>query len=948
MKRVVLLFLAVFCCLLAVQVAAQGDKGNKKKGVDELLDDAEYFFEQKNYLRALPIYKQLLEGDTGNVILKYRLGICYLHKADEKEQAIRLLENVRQTNPDIEKLNFYLGRAYHLNNRFDEAIVYFNKYGEEKLPAHEKSLVNQYISYCQNGKVLTQTPLEIEIRNIGDPVNTDNSEYVPVITADETMLIFTYKGVRSKGGLQDPKFKPAPDGDYYEDIMVSQRIGETWLSPEPIGDKLNTNGHDANIALSNDGLILFIYKSTPKDKGDIYQSRLKGDVWSEPIKLKGEVNTAKAWEGSCSLTNDGKTLYFASERAGGFGGRDIYVAQLMPDSSWGNIKNMGPTINTPFNDDAPFIHPDGITLFFSSEGHNSIGGYDIFYTVNREGAWDKPVNFGYPANTPFDERFYVLSADGATGYYSSDRKGTLGQQDIYTISPGFQGEPPILALVVGFITVDDKPADATITVTNDENGEQHGVYKTNTSTGKYMIALKPGNKYKVAIEVEGLDTYYEYINVKGLDTYVQVNKDFNFETPAAGGKPKPVVADSSDVLQNKIDEQLRKIREEQKADVYEGKIYKNLLKKYGDVSNDSVLYQVEIGRFENPADFDSTKLAGLGPYRKITREDGSTVYVAGPFRTLLDAEIYRAKLPARDSTAARNATVTVVDRGERKLVQQYYRKEYTRKGYEPPKDTRLVKSKKGTLNTTIGADVGYDKLVKDYGNFEADGLSYKLELATVEKEGDFDPTPFEKYGKIEKKVYPDGKVRYSLGPFNTLKEAEDFKKMLVEKEPDAAKSIVTVFFFGQRKTVEDFFKDPPPGKNTPPVTSPCTETPVDLAWFMDKSLNDPQVYSKFLQLTGNYCKEGLIYKVQIGAYRHPENFKYPQVAEYGPAEIIGYPDGITRFTLKQFNSIKDAEAFRQQVIAKGIKDAWITAVYKGERKTLEELIRASFYGAAIN
>ncbi|TND08146.1 MAG: ompA [Bacteroidetes bacterium] len=936
MKRFLVLFQVLLLCFLVADLSAQGKKG-KKKGVDEMFDDAEYFFEQKNYLRALPIYKELLQGDPGNVVFQYRLGICFLFKADEKEQAITLLEEVRKVNPEIEKLNFYLGRAYHLNNRFDEAIGYFNKYGEEKLPAQEKNIVNQYISYCQNGKVLTQTPIEIEIKNLGGPINTENSEYVPVITADETMLLFTYKGVNSKGGLQDLKFKPDPNGEYYEDIMVSHRVGDTWLSPESISDKINTNAHDASIALSNDGQLLFIYKSSPKDKGDIYQSRLRGDVWTEPVKLKGDVNTPGAWEGSCSITNDGKTLYFASERPGGFGGRDIYVSELQPDSTWGKAKNLGPTINTPFNDDAPFIHPDGITLFISSEGHNSIGGYDIFYTVNREDGWGKPVNLGYPANTAFDERFYVLSADGATGYFSSDRKGTVGQQDIYAVSPGFQGEPPILALVVGFITVDKKPADATITVTNDENGQPQGVYKTNTSTGKYMIALKPGNKYKVAIEVEGLDTYYEYINVKGLDTYVQVNKDYDFTTPVDGGKPRPMVADSSEVLQNKIDEQLRKIREEQKTDVYENKIYKNLLKKFGDFTKDSVLYQVEIGRFENPADFDSTKLDGLGPYRRETRDDGSTIYIAGPFKSLLDAEVYRAKLPARDSTAAKNSTVTVIDRGERKMVQQYYKKEYTRKDYQPPKDTRLIKSKKGTLNTTIGSDVGYDKLVKDYGTFEAEGLSYKLELATVEKEGDFDPTPFEKYGKVEKKVYPDGKVRYSLGPFNTLKEAEEFKKMLVEKEAEAAKSIVTVFFFGQRKSVPEFFNE-----------LPCDNKPVDLTWFMNKSLNDPEVYRKFLELSGNYCKEGLIYKVQIGAYRHPENFKYPQVAEYLPAEILPYPDGITRFTLKQFKTIREAEVFRQQVIKKGITDAWITAVYKGERKTLEDLIRANFYGATIN
>lgn len=930
----IILILHVFLIAFSGPLSAQ-KKGTKGKSSDDQLGDAEYFFEQKNYLRALPLYKQLLDKDPVNPILKYRLGVCYLYKSDEKEQSVMLLEDVKKSNPDIDKIDFFLGRAYHLNNRFDDAINVFNKYMDTKLPPQEKYIVNQYISYCQHGKVLYQTPIEIDIRNLGAPLNTDNSEYVPVITADESMLIYTYKGVRSTGGLQNLKFKPDPDGEYYEDIMVAQRVGDTWLSPEGISTKINTNGHDACIALSNDGQILFLYRSTSKDQGDIYMSALKGNEWTEPVKLDENINT-NAWEGSCSLTNDGQTLYFASERPGGFGGRDIYVSKLQPDGKWGKAKNLGPTINTPYNDDAPFIHPDGITLFFSSEGHNSMGGYDLFYTTFRDDVWGKPINFGYPVNTTFDERFYVLTADGATGYYSSDRKGTVGQQDIYAVSPGFQGEPPILALVVGFITVDQKPADATITVTNDETGEQQGVYHSNSSTGKYLIALKPGNKYKVAIEVEGVDPYYEYVNVKGIDTYVQVNKDYDFQS-TNGNKPQPVVADSSEVLQNKIDVQLRKIREEQKTDVYERKIYKNVLKKYGETASDTTSFNLEFGRYENPADFDSTKLAGLGPFRVSKDKEGNTIYSSGPFKNLLEAEMYRAKVHARDTTLALSGEVTVNSKGERKMVQEHFRKEYSRKGYEPPKDTRVVKSKKGTLYSTT-ENFDYEKLLQDKGTFEADGLSYKLELASVAKEEDFDPKVFEQYGKVEKKTYPDGTVRYSMGPFKTLKEAEDFKRSLVEKQPEASKSIVTVFLFGQRKTLPEYF-------NTNP---PCDNKPVDLNWFMDKSLNNPDVYAKFLQLSGNYCKEGLIYKVQIGAYRQPQNFKYPQLASYGPAEIIPYPDGITRFTLRQFTNIKEAEAFRQEMISKGIKDAWITAVYKGERKTLEDLIRANFYGAAIN
>jgi hypothetical protein len=280
--------------------------------------------------------------------------------------------------------------------------------------------------------------------------------------------------------------------------------------------------------------------------------------------------------------------------------------------------------------------------------------------------------------------------------------------------------------------------------------------------------------------------------------------------------------------------------------------------------------------------------------------------------------------------------VLVYDHGTRKTIPVLYHDEYKRKNYIPREDTRVVRGKKGTLITTIGTDYGYDKIVNDYGTFQANGLTYKLEIASVIDTNDFRLAYFSKYGKIERKYYPDGTIRYYLGPWNTLNEAEQFKEDLIKKDSAASKSLVTVFYFGVKKTVPEFFAD-----------LPCSSDPVDLAYFKNRSLNDTAVYRKFLAVTGNHCADGIIYKVQIGAYRHPDNFKYPQLKEYGPAEIKEYQDGITRFTLKEFKTIREAEVFRQQCIKRGISDAWITAVYKGERKTLEELIANDFYGKVI-
>lgn len=935
----------VFLLLLVLpsQVNAQQRDKNKEKQEERLLENAEYFFGEKNYLRALPYYNALVGLDSLNPYYHYRAGICYLYKNDERERSVIELEKAKMMDPELERVSFYLGRAYHLNYRFDDAIRSFEAaLNDPEAKPKEIQEIRQYISYCESAKKIMGDTAEVEINNIGGDVNTAAGEYVPVITIDESTLIYTYRGERSLGGLQDGKFRPDTAGDYYEDIMMTQRVGERWLSPEALGT-LNTNAHDASIALSNDGQILFIFKSTTKDGGDIFQSELKGNEWGAPVRLGPNINT-KYWEGSCSISGDGQLLYFASDRPGGLGGRDIYVSRKQSDGEWGPAQNLGPSVNTPFNDDAPYIHPDGIHLFFSSEGHSSMGGYDLFYSTMKAGVWAEPINLGFPINTPADERYYVLSADGGTAYYSSDNKGGFGQQDIYTVTPGFQGDPPILALVVGFVTLNGNPVDAKINVSDSLTGNKYGEYHSNESSGKYLIALKPGNTYKVAIEVEGQESMYEYVNVKSIDTYVQVNKDYNFVSDTTAGDStarniRPVVADSNDVLQRKLDAQLKIIKEEQNDQIYEQRMYQQVLKKHGSDYDTTTSFVVELGTFENPNDFDSTKFAGMGKIMKTITPEGYTRYSVGPLKTLLDAELYRTRLNTRDSLIATTSEVIAMKAGTRQTIPSLYRAEYRRKGYVARTETQVIKSRTGTLVTTEPGDsgVGYDQIVEDKGTFQAEGLTYKLELAAVTDSTKFDMKYWEQFGKVEKKLYPDGTIRYSMGPWNTLKEAEDFKAYLMSKDSAAAKSIVTVFFFGQRKTVEEYFAD-----------QPCSPDPVDIAWFMGKSLNDTAVYNRFLKVTGNYCTEGLIYKVQIGAYRHPENFKYPQLAEFGPAEITEYPDSITRFTMKTFKTIKEAEAFRKVCIKRGITDAWITAVYKGERKTLEELIRNNFYGKAID
>lgn len=937
MKKI--LFAISILFLFSTAFAQKSLKPELKKLTKEeikKLDNAEFFYSEENYQRALPIFIDLMTAHPEDLYLKLKTAICYLSKSDEKNKAIPLLKEVQAGDPKNTELNFYLGRAYHVNYEFESSIASLNAYLAQKPapPVNQQLLAKRYIENSKNAKVFMELKVKCEIENIGDAINSENQEYVPVISSDEAILIFTYTGPKSTGGLMDAEFNEDPNGAYYEDVFMSQRVGTNWLTPENIGPNINTKNHDASIALSSDGQKLFIFHSTPKDGGDIYMSTLSGNVWEVAVPLGPNINT-KYWEGSCSISADEQTLYFASERPGGMGGKDIYISRKMPDGSWGKAENVGPSINTIFNDDSPFIHPDGITLFFSSEGHNSIGGYDIMYSSSKLGKWIEPTNIGYPINTTEDERFYVLSADGEHGYYSSNMKGGKGQQDIYTVTPGYFGEKPILALVVGTVFANDNPVEATINVTNTDTGEKQGTYHSNASSGKYLIALTPGNNYKVAIEVEGYEAQIQYVNVKSLETFVQVQKDFKLYTDEYK-KTSGVIAvkDSSNVIQLQINDQIKKYNEERKAEVYEARVYQDIIRKYGEIKKECVSYYLELGTFEKASDFNPVKVNELGTIKERKDSLGTTFYFDG-FMTLLEAEIFKYKVIDRD-TSLKAVVVTVDDCNKRKLVQQYYSYEYTRKDYVAPTNTKVIKEKKGIVALNSGQVE--TNIQKDQGTSEITGLTYKLEIGSVENPDDFKLQSLSKYGKIESKKYPDGKIRYTMGPFKTLAEAETFKKMIVEKEPVASQSFVTVFFFGVRKTIEEH-------------ANPCNPSaPSDFSAFVGKDLNDKEVYNKLIDMAGNNCAEGLIFKVQIGAYRKPQNFKHKNLnkLEPPPALVTPYPDGITRFTMREFTTIKDAEIFRQEVIKLGTTDAWITAFYNGNRMLLQELIANNFYNKKIN
>jgi len=948
MRKVLLLIPAVLVFLSAY---AQEKKmsGKEKKEIEIYGADAEYLFSEGNYYRALPLYLKLIKLDSAEEYYWYRAGICYIY-TDEKEKSITFLEKVYDEDADVKDIQYYLGRAYHINFKFDTAITVFKKYLAGHPSEEKKRSALNYIKYCINAKELVSHPVRAYIRNLGPGINTSASEYAPVITADESELIYTYRGPLSTGGLMNDKFRADTNGEYYEDIFISHKLGDNWLAPEPIAE-LNTKANDASIAISTDGQQLFTFNSNEHNGGDIFVSTLDGYKWSKPVPLGPNINTP-FWEGSCSLTSDGKTLYFASERPGGFGGRDIWVSRKQTDGSWGPPKNLGKNINTELDEDAPFIHPDGVTLFFSSEGWNSMGGSDIFYsTLNlADSTWSIPINLGYPINSPDDDRYYVLNADGSRGYFSSNRKGGYGQQDLYSVTPGTHGARPVLALTVGVVTADEKPVGANLTVTNTKDSSQVGSYRSNTETGKYIIALTPGSKYKIAIEVQGANPHIEYLDVDSLTTFVKVQEDIHLYTPEYRKEHNITVSDTSNALQESVNQQVSEYKADQKIDVYEAKVYQRILNEYGTKDSAGISYNVELGTYQNPADFDSTKFRGIGQIMSKVDQYGNTVFYVGPSKTLLDAEVLKYKVISKDSSMKNRLNVTVDNNGKRQQISQFYIQEYTqdRENYIPDTAEKVVTSTSiVSLNTkdknqgNTNGVIDSSKITQDYGNVKVDGLTYKLELGSYTDTTQFKLGYLSKYGNITSEKMSDGTTHYYIGNFKSLSEAQKFKNDVIAKEPAAANSLVMVFYFNQQpKPVQQFFasNDCDPGP------------PQDFSYFADKDLNDPTVYAKLIDMAGSVCIEGLVFRVQIGAYRHPENYKYKNLLSFVPPPplVKNYPDGITRFTMGEFKQLKLAEIFRQRIKGKGTNDAWITAEYKGQRMLLQDLIKANFYTHAIN
>jgi len=494
------------------------------KSQKKIFLEAESLFQYGDYLGAIKGYQDLIEAEKDFPEVHYYLGAAYF-KLDRVDEARPHLSRGVAFNPDAQ---YYLAEVQLYNEELNEAMRTLNRYESELEKVKDPQFGMQEINFLKDkiktAQELMGDPEIVNILNLGPEINSEEAEYGPLISSDEKILIYT-----SRRLTEDNKVDPT--GEPFENIYYSEKSkADTWLTSRTIGENVNTDKHDAAVGLAPSGNRLFIFRSNENlIGGDIYETIRQDGKWTTPIIMPNEINNLESIEPSASLSLDGRTFFFSSNREGGYGGFDIYRVVKLPDNSWSLPMNLGPVINTPYNDDGPFIHPDGKTLYFSSEGHRNMGGFDVFKSqISEEGVWSEPENLGHPTNTTKDDVFFVISANEQHGYYSSDKAGGFGSHDIYMID--YLEKRLRSSVIRGVVrNGEGKAVRADISLVNPSTGDLEGVYISSAEDGSFIFLVNPDLEYNIVIKNANYEKYVKGLSYSTEDLMMRRQEEFILE-----------------------------------------------------------------------------------------------------------------------------------------------------------------------------------------------------------------------------------------------------------------------------------------------------------------------------------------------------------------------------------------------------------------------------------
>lgn len=505
-------FAVVACCLLSTACCFAQPSVFKADP-----EGARAFFNNHNYFSAIKVYQLLLKKEPNNAEYNQMIAKCYMLSNSIKAKAIPHLEFLLRQEKFPDDIWLDLGRAYHFSNRFDDAIKQYNKY-KEKVAGDKKqvALANRYIEQALNGRELTKHPLKVTFENPGKAVNCEFPDFYPMVLPDESALFYT---TRRKSPTA---FQAEFDGLFPSDIFYSAVKGGKHDKSQTVGATINTNLDEQVVDVSDDGTIMLFYIDHIEVFGDIWISRRLNSKmpWLKSEPLPDNINTGL--ETSASIYKDPATdeesLLLSSSRAGtadnpNFGETDIYISRKLPNGKWSDPRNLGANINTGYKEEFPQFSEDGKILYFASEGHSSMGGFDIFKSVWDESdqSWSAPKNLGYPINTAGDDINISFTSGGRIAYMSALREGGQGDLDVYKlILQDVEAKESIYKGYVSSVDTLSRIRQARIEIYDKARNELYGVYIPDPNHCYYVMALPPG-KWAMSVIADGFATHTEDI-----------------------------------------------------------------------------------------------------------------------------------------------------------------------------------------------------------------------------------------------------------------------------------------------------------------------------------------------------------------------------------------------------------------------------------------------------
>lgn len=462
------------------------------------LSDANTNYDDENYEVALKQFLKNYKNVSNNPEVNYKIGVCYLKTNFNKKAALTYLLKADSLKPGAYKdIYFLIAQAYYHSLKFEQAEEYLQKYSTiQKLKPDELAQVDKLYEYINNAKNAIKKPVNVTFINLGKTINSPQDDYIPFITEDENLLFFT----SSRKYISDYQ-------QFVKGVYFSKKTNGIWSAANSVSSKINTDENEEIVGISKDGNTLLVHVDRLSNPHDIFYSEKKpSNVYGELVDFGPNINS-KYEEIGATLTITGDTMYFASNRPGGKGGFDIYMSFRRPDNTWSPAINIGEPINSEADENYPYITADGKTLYFCSNGRNTIGGYDIYKsTLNDDGTWSEPENLGYPVNDTYDNYNIALTSNKRYGYISKYDENSIGGFDIYRVI--FNDVPPTNIVYTGNILVGDKQnavpykqVDSLIAITlyNKTNPTQNFIFQPNKK-GRYTIALTPG---EWVLEIKG-------------------------------------------------------------------------------------------------------------------------------------------------------------------------------------------------------------------------------------------------------------------------------------------------------------------------------------------------------------------------------------------------------------------------------------------------------------